>query len=149
MGFIIWFVACLYDTSSSSFEGTRTYAHLIKCVCLYHHQSNPTSITHTPSREVCHPIVGRVFPLNHLYPTFFPAGGEPVRRSDHFWARSSAELKVIQIVLYASYDRAGETPNRPPSIYRQASAYSSSIFGTRPRSGYTSELAGRIYLDHG
>ena len=34
-------------------------------------------------------------------------------------------------------------------IYRQASTYSSSIFGTRPRSGYTSELAGRIYLDYG
>ena len=61
-----------------------------------------------------------------------------------FWARSSAELKVIQILLYASYDRAGETPIRPPSIYRQASAYSSSIFGTRSHSGYTSELAGRI-----
>ena len=33
------------------------------CVCLYPHQSNHTSTTHTPSREVCHPIVGRVFPL--------------------------------------------------------------------------------------
>ena len=33
------------------------------CACLYPHQSNPTSTTHTPSREVCHPIVGRVFPL--------------------------------------------------------------------------------------
>ena len=33
------------------------------CVCLDPHQSNPTSTTHTPSREVCHPIVGRVFPL--------------------------------------------------------------------------------------
>ena len=32
-------------------------------MCLYPHQSNPTSTTHTPSREVCHPIVGRVFPL--------------------------------------------------------------------------------------
>ena len=32
-------------------------------MCLHPHQSNPTSTTHTPSREVCHPIVGRVFPL--------------------------------------------------------------------------------------
>ena len=32
-------------------------------VCLRPHQSNPTSTTHTPSREVCHPIVGRAFPL--------------------------------------------------------------------------------------
>ena len=33
------------------------------CVCLYSNQSNPSSTTHTLSREVCHPIVGRVFPL--------------------------------------------------------------------------------------
>ena len=36
------------------------------CVCLYPHQNNPKSTTHTPSREVCHPIVGRVFPLHSL-----------------------------------------------------------------------------------
>ena len=57
------FVAYLYDILSGSSEDARTYAHLIQCVCLRPHQSNPTSTTHTPSREVCHPIVGRAFPL--------------------------------------------------------------------------------------
>ena len=33
-------------------------------VCVFRsRQSNPTSTTHTPSCEACHPIVGRVFPL--------------------------------------------------------------------------------------
>ena len=36
---------------------------IFTCVCLRPHQSNRTSTTHTPSREVCHPIVGRDFPL--------------------------------------------------------------------------------------
>ena len=39
MCFLIWFVACLYDTSSGSSEDARAYAHLIQsvcvCVCIY------------------------------------------------------------------------------------------------------------------
>ena len=51
---------------------------------------------------------------------------------------------MVQFFLYAAYDRAWEAI-RSPSIYRRASAYSSSIFGTHSRSSYTSELAGRKF----
>ena len=57
-----------------SSEHQRARALLIQCVCLRPHQSNPTSTTHTPSREVCHPIVGRAFPLM--------ANGKAVRPDD-------------------------------------------------------------------
>ena len=41
--------------------------HLIQCVLSFLHQSKPcTNHAHTPTREVCHPIVGRALPLDGL-----------------------------------------------------------------------------------
>ena len=40
---------------------------LIQCMFSFLHQSKPcTNHAHTPSREACHPIVGRVLPLDGL-----------------------------------------------------------------------------------
>ena len=46
---------------------TSVPCHLIQCVFSFLHQSKPcTNHAHTPSREACHPIVGRVLLLYGL-----------------------------------------------------------------------------------
>ena len=55
--------ACSSPTNSVCVFCVPIFTCVFTCVCLRPHQSNPTSTTHTPSREVCHPIVGRAFPL--------------------------------------------------------------------------------------
>ena len=46
---------------------TSVPCHLIQCVFSFLHQSKPcTNHAHTPSREACHLIAGRVLPLHGL-----------------------------------------------------------------------------------
>ena len=79
-------------------------------------------------------------------PNFLSGRGRTRTTQRSFWARPSAELHEGDPEFSVRILRSsrGNTHSPTPFIYRQASAYSSSIFGTRSRSGYTSELAGWI-----
>ena len=77
--------------------------------------------------------------------TLFFCRPEDIRRGDHFGLDQGRNwTNVVQIFLYAAYDRAWEA-FRLPFIYRRALAQSSLIFETQSRSSYTSELSGRKF----
>ena len=78
------------------------------CVCLRPHQSNPTSTTHTPSREVCHPIVGRAFPLNVTHKKCH----RKKTTACLFSLRSGVALsRTVVVVFFTLTDRASTIPS--------------------------------------
>ena len=60
IAFLIYFVACLWDTSSDSSEDARARAPNVS-VFSFPNQANPTPTTHTSSREACHSILVEFF----------------------------------------------------------------------------------------